>query len=175
MKPSFVRLEVAFQPCLSVVTWASLKISEVCDQIRNTIQDVQVFVKEVKDMKEARVDEVFEAITKTALITLQNYPLSPNEFFESNVAFKDMIAIELEIKSAAAEKSVVNIINKFLSLVTDPNVEESKYSWLDPDKLNKPVGSLTKLTKEPYEPGRYYKIIKKIFKFLIFLFIVIMT
>ena len=156
MKPSFVKLEVAFQPCLSVITWASLKIFEVCENIRSTITDVQVFAKEIKDMKEARVDEVFQSIEKTLLIKLENDPLFPQDFFDANHAFKSIIAAELEIKSAAAETSVIAIINKFMDSITDPSVEQSKYDWLDPEKVNKPVGSLTKLTKDPYEPGTYY-------------------
>ncbi|XP_024940596.1 dynein heavy chain 8, axonemal [Cephus cinctus] len=153
MNSAFVKLELAFQPCLSVVTWASLKIPQVCADIKNSIRDVGIFAKEVKDMKEARVDEVFESIAETKLIKLVNYPQSAIQFSTDNLSFRNLMAVELEIKSSAAEKAVITIINKFMDLITDPNVEDIKYHWMDQEKANKQVGSQTKLTKGPFEPG----------------------
>lgn len=154
MKPAFVKLEIAFQPCLSVVTWASLKIPEVCDEISSTINEVEIFSKEVRDMKEARVDEVFESLAGMKLINLLSYAQSPGQFAAENRAFGVSAAAELEIKSSAAEKAVITIINKCLGLITDPEVESVKYDWLDPEKVAKQVGSQTKLNKGPFEPGK---------------------
>ena len=153
MKAAFVKLEIAFQPCLSVVTWVSLKIREVCEEIRTTIEEVQTFSKEIKDMKEARVDEVFESIAETKLIRLFNYSQTPSQFSADNQTFGNSVAVELEIKSSAAEKAVITIINKCMHLITDPEVEEEKYDWMDLEKVSKQVGSQTKLTKGPFEPG----------------------
>lgn len=155
MKPSFIKLEIAFQPCLSVVTWTSLKLPQVCADIKNVITEVETVVKEIKDMKEARVDEVMESIAESKLINLYNYPTTPEKFSSDNLTFKNMIAVELEIKSAAAEKAVITIINKFMAMITDPSIENVKYDWMDPDKANKQVGSQTKLIQGPYEPGKH--------------------
>ncbi|XP_046493196.1 dynein axonemal heavy chain 8 [Neodiprion pinetum] len=153
IKPSFVKLETAFQPCLSVVTWASLKVPQVCADIKNVITQVETVIKEIKDMKEARIDEVFESISETKLIQLYNFPTSPEKFSSDNLAFRNMMAVELEIKSAAAEKVVITIINKFMAMITDPSIDNVKYDWMDPDKVTKQVGSQTKLIKGPFEPG----------------------
>lgn len=158
MKIALVHLEIAFLPCLSVVTWSSLMISKVCTNLEHAIKNVEVFVKKVTDMKEARVDEVFESIAETILLKVDNYPKSPEQFSADNIAFTNTIAIDLEVKSSAAEKTVVTIINKFMELITDPNVEEVKYNWMDLEKIHK-VGSESKLIEGPYEPGSLDKII----------------
>ncbi|XP_023289113.1 dynein heavy chain 8, axonemal, partial [Orussus abietinus] len=157
MNPAFAKLEIAFQPCLSVVTWTSLKIPQVCENISDNIRDVQIFGKELKDMKEARVDEVFESIAETDLVKLDNYPQSPAQFSGDNLAFRVSVAMELEIKSSAAEKAVIDIINKLLDLISDPSVDVVKYYWMDQEKITRQVTSQTKLTGGgTIEPGFGY-------------------
>jgi len=158
MKIALVNLEIAFQPCISVITWSSLKISNVCTKIEEEIKNVQIFVKEVVDMKEARVDEVLESIAETMLLKLYEYPKSPEQLLADNVAFRDKIAIDLEIKSSAAEKAVIMIINKFMDLITDPTVQDIKYKWMDPEKIHR-VGSESRLIEGPFEPGIFQRII----------------
>lgn len=153
IKPGFIKLEKAFQPCLSVVTWASLKVPQVCADIRNVITEVETVVKEIKDIKEARVDEVFESIADSKLIELHNNPTSPEQFSADNETFGKDVAIEIEIRSAAAEKAVTTIINKFMAMIHDPSIEHVKYDWMDPEKSNRQVGSQSKLVKGPFEAG----------------------
>ncbi|XP_076759064.1 dynein heavy chain 8, axonemal kl-3 [Xylocopa sonorina] len=152
IKIVLVNLEIAFQPCLAVVTWTSLNVSEICAEIRKAITSMQIFVKEIKDMKEARVDEVFESISEAVLLKLDDYPKSPVQLLEDNIAYGLTIAADLEIKSLAAEKAVITILNKFMDFVIDESVQDIKYNWLDPDKIFKHI-SQTKLTKGKYEPG----------------------
>ncbi|KAG7190763.1 hypothetical protein KM043_006835 [Ampulex compressa] len=147
MKIVFANLESAFQPCLSVITWASLKITEVCEDIQDTLTAMQIFAKKVKDIKEARVDEVFESITETMLLKFDDYPKTPKQFLEDNVSFINGITNDLEVKSSAAESSVIIIINKFMDLLKDPSVQDIKYNWMDPEKVNKQIGSYTNLSK----------------------------
>ncbi|XP_029675665.1 LOW QUALITY PROTEIN: dynein heavy chain 8, axonemal-like [Formica exsecta] len=136
-----------------LITWSSLKISKVCAKIEETIQNAEIFLKEVTDMKEARVDEVFESIEETILLQLDGQPKSPEQFLADNIAFRDKIAIDLEVKSSAAEKAVFTIINKFMDLVTDPTVQDIKYEWMDPEKIQRQAGSENKLIQGPFEPG----------------------
>ncbi|RLU26152.1 hypothetical protein DMN91_002318 [Ooceraea biroi] len=152
MKIALIDLEIAFQPCLSVITWSSLKLPKVCGKIKEAIENAQIFIKEVKDMKEARVDEVFESIAKTTLLELEN-PKSPEQLLADTIASRNKIAVDLEIKSAAAEKTVIMIINKFMDVETDPAVQDVKYNWLDLEKVHKQVGSETRLIQAPYEPA----------------------
>jgi len=153
MKIALVNLEIAFYPCLSVITWSSLKIPKVCANIEEAIQNAEIFVKEVTDMKEARADEVIESIAETMLFQLEEQPKSPEQLLADNIAFRDKIAIDLEVKSSAAEKAVFTIINKFMDLITDPTVQDTKYKWMDPEKIQKQMGSESKFIRGPFEPG----------------------
>lgn len=153
MKIVLVNLEIAFYPCLSVITWSSLKIPIVCANIEEAIQDAEIFVKEVTDMKEARVDEVFESIAEMMLLQLDEYPKSPEQLLADNKAYRNKIAIELEIKSSAAERAVFMIINKFMDHITDPTVQDIKYDWMDPEKIQRQMGFENKLIEGPFEPG----------------------
>ncbi|KAG5316447.1 DYH8 protein, partial [Acromyrmex insinuator] len=156
IKIALVNLEIAFQPCVSVITWSSLKLSNACAKIEEEIKNVQIFIKEVEDMKEARVDEVLESIAETMLLKLDEYPKSSEQLLADNVAFTDKIAIDLEIKSSAIEKAVIMIINKFIDLITDPIVQDIKYNWMDLEKMYKQVGSESRLIQGPFEPGFGY-------------------
>ncbi|KAL0129655.1 hypothetical protein PUN28_001727 [Cardiocondyla obscurior] len=153
MKIALVNLEIAFQPCVSVITWSSLKMSNACSKIEEEIHNAEIFFKEVVDMKEARIDEVLESIAETMLLKLEEYPKSPEQLLADTIAFRDKVAIDLEIKSSTAEKTVIMIINKFMDLITDPTVQDVKYSWLDHEKILKQYGSETRLTQGPFEPG----------------------
>lgn len=155
IKIALVDLEVAFQPCLSVVSWASLKISNTCADIKVKLLELHNFVKEIKDMKETRVDEVLELISGTILLKIDNYPKIPADFLKDNINFINIVANNLEVKSSMAEQVVIKIINKFMDLITDPNFQDIKYNWMDPEQLTKPVGSITKLISGPYETGTY--------------------
>ncbi|XP_034179159.2 dynein heavy chain 8, axonemal kl-3 [Osmia lignaria lignaria] len=152
IKSVLVNLEIAFQPCLSVVTWTSLNISESCEEIKKAIRSMQVFVKEITDMKEARVDEIFESIADAILVKLNGQPKPPTQLLDDNIAFGSTVASDIEIKSSAAEKAVITIINKFMDYIIDESVQNVKYNWMDPEKVYK-YASETKLTKGKYEPG----------------------
>ncbi|KAG5338491.1 DYH8 protein, partial [Acromyrmex heyeri] len=156
IKIALVSLEIAFQPCVSVITWSSLKLSNACAKIEEEIKNAQIFIKEVADMKEARIDEILESIAETMLLKLDEYPKSSEQLLADNIDFTDKIAIDLEIKSSAIEKAVIMIINKFIDLITDPTVQDIKYNWMDLEKMYKQVGSETRLIQGPFEPGFGY-------------------
>ncbi|KAK9298339.1 hypothetical protein QLX08_008257 [Tetragonisca angustula] len=135
-----------------LITWTSLNIDEVCKEIKNALASVQIFVKDITDMKEARVDEVFESISEVVLVKLDDYAKTPAQLLDDNIAYGVTVAADLEIKSSAAEKAVTTIINKFMDFIIDETVQDIKYNWMDPDKIHKHI-SQTKLTKGKYEPG----------------------
>lgn len=155
MKPALQQLEIAFQPFLSVITWTSLEIPELCDDIEKVIKNIKIFSKEIKDIKEARIDEVFEAISDVKIIRFFDRAHSPSDFTKNNQKYGQEILAELQIKSNAAEKAVLEIINKCLELFDEPGEgrQEQNFDWLDLDKINRPVWSQAKLDKSPFEPG----------------------
>lgn len=129
-----------------------MNISETCEEIQEAIRSMQVFVKEITDMKEARVDEIFESIADAILVKLNGQPKAPTQLLDDNIAFGNTVASDIEIKSSAAEKAVITIINKFMDYIVDESVQNVKYNWMDPEKVCK-YTSETKLTKGKYEPG----------------------
>ena len=54
-------------------------------------------------------------------------------------------ARKIELTSSIVEKAVVDLINKFMDTVLQPDLQEHKYNWMDPEKAVKPVGSTSKL------------------------------
>lgn len=57
----------------------------------------------------------------------------------------DNAANELELKSYTVEKAVKELITKFLSCFEEPELQDKLYNWLDPNKVLKVSGSITKL------------------------------
>lgn len=151
---AFLKLEATFQPCLSIVTWTSLKIPQICEEIHKVLQEVKIFIKKIKDSKEARVDEIFEIIAGTNLINLSAHAISPTQFSTENHSFGIAIGAQLDIQSSAVENAVIAIINKCLRLINDPEVESEKFYWLDPDKLNRQIGTQqANVAENSFEPG----------------------
>ncbi|KAJ3662197.1 hypothetical protein Zmor_006553 [Zophobas morio] len=144
-----MKMEDAFRPGFSVITWTSTKIPEYCDEVNGVLDYIEMFVKEVKDMKEARIDEVLDAIASTTLVHLPNVALIPSEFLEENKKYMDQGVKEIELKSSTAERAVIDLIEKFLSVIEQPELQDKKYDWLDPDKAIKPVGSASRLNVSP--------------------------
>lgn len=58
---------------------------------------------------------------------------------------QNIAAKEIELKSSTAERTLIELINKFMSTVTQPELQIDKYNWLDPEKAVRPVGSSSKL------------------------------
>lgn len=56
---------------------------------------------------------------------------------------------EIELKSSTAERAVIDLIEKFLSVIDQPELQEKKLDWLDPDKAIKPIGSASRLNVSP--------------------------
>lgn len=88
-----IKMEDAFRPGFSVITWTSTKIPDYCEKVTKLLDYIEMFIKEVKDMKEARIDEVFEGIAQTSLVYLPNMPLTPKEFEIQNKKFMELAGI----------------------------------------------------------------------------------
>ncbi|PSN47670.1 Dynein heavy chain 8 [Blattella germanica] len=161
MKILLSQLDHIFQPGLSTITWTSLEIPEFCEKLEDMMTHVQDFIKEIcfcckmnlsflplklSDIKDARVDQVLESINNTITISIPKVEAdTPVDFLEKNLIYRDTIGRELELKSSAAERAVIEIINKFLK--TKPGLSfEEQTGWLEPEKATKPIGSQTKFS-----------------------------
>lgn len=47
LRAQLIKLEKAFQPGFSTITWTSLEIPSYCDGIQEALNEVDLFVKEV--------------------------------------------------------------------------------------------------------------------------------
>ncbi|XP_019756852.1 dynein axonemal heavy chain 8 [Dendroctonus ponderosae] len=145
MRVQLLKMENIFMPGFSTVTWTSTKIPEFCKDVTEVLDYIEMFVKEVRDMKEARIDEVLETIAMTCLVFLPNEPIAPSEFLQENIKYGQEIIKELKLKSITIERCVKELIDKFLSVIEQPELQENKYNWLDPVRAVKPIGSTSRL------------------------------
>ncbi|KAI8438606.1 hypothetical protein MSG28_011048 [Choristoneura fumiferana] len=148
LRAQLVKMEKAFLPGLSTITWTSLEIPAYCTAIETVLDEVDLFVKEVVDMKEARIDAILQSITKTLLVYLPELAVDPSVFYEENLTRRDEIAADLQQKSWNAEIAVIELIHKFLDSVPSKQIQDLKNNWLDPEKALKQVTSATRVFPE---------------------------
>ncbi|KAB0798200.1 hypothetical protein PPYR_09193 [Photinus pyralis] len=145
LRSQLLKMQNVFLPGLATITWTSMMIPEFCKDVSDTLVTVQMFVKEVTDMKEARIDEVLEGISNTTLLYLPDEPLYPSELLAGCLEYKKQKVLEIQKKLYTSQKAVIALINKFVDTMTAPEIQVDKYNWLDPEKALKPVTSTSKL------------------------------
>ncbi|XP_022920277.2 dynein axonemal heavy chain 8 [Onthophagus taurus] len=145
MRSQMIKMENVFMPGFSTITWTSMKIPEFCENITDCLDEIEMFVKEVTDMKEARIDEVLDGLAKVCFVYLPDEPVMPAELLELNKNYRKKITKEIELKSSTVEQAVVDLINKFMDTVIQQDLQSEKYNWMDSEKAVKPVGSSSKL------------------------------
>lgn len=163
MRPQLIKMENAFMAGFATITWTSMKIPQFCEEVTNVLDYIEMFVKEVRDMKEARIDEVLETLSTTCLVYLPPDAISPSDFLEQNIKHRNKLGLcsackypifilklfisakEIELKSSTIESCVTELINKFLSVIDQPELQKDKYDWLDPAKAIRPIGSTSRL------------------------------
>lgn len=154
MTPYFVELEKAFQPCLAVVSWTSLRIKPRFKNILDVINKFESFVQEIKNMKEQGIKEPLAAIGHLRLVQFEDSVQNPEEFSGSAVEYAEKIAEEIEKKSSAIEIIAIKTINRFIDLINDPTIGNDKYNWIDLKKVCKVVTSKMKLAEQKFELGK---------------------
>ncbi|XP_075973556.1 dynein heavy chain 8, axonemal kl-3 [Anticarsia gemmatalis] len=148
LRAQLIKLEKAFQPGFSTITWTSLEIPTYCAHIESVLDEVDLFVKEVVDMKEARIDAILASITKTMLVYLPEQAVDPTVFYEENLIRRDEISREIQQKSWNAEIAVIELIHKFLESVPSKQIQDLRDHWLDIEKALKQVTSATRVFPE---------------------------
>lgn len=68
-----------------------MKIPDFCQEVTAVLDYIEMFVKEVRDMKEARIDEVLETLATTCLVYVPNDATNPNEFLDLNIKHRQKI------------------------------------------------------------------------------------
>jgi len=168
MKIHLIKLERIFAPALTQITWLTFNISNYFTEVSRVLDPIEEFVKDIADINDSQIEALLAQIQEHILVYLPDEPVSPEVLKELNIEHRKEVEKSIEIKSLAAEKAVVDLINKFifradcvplyddsgkfqvpLSDITDENrrYEEikpiNKYDWLSFDKIYKPVGYAT--------------------------------
>lgn len=167
MRIQLIKLERIFRPALSTVTWLSLNLEDYFEEIANVLLTIECFLKEVSDINDAQLEVIFKSIENMSLIHLPEDSVDPQEFKQINVSHRQNVEKKLEMKSLAAEKAAVDLINKFVDKSGIPDYDDSgkfqlprdminkenwrveetkpidKYDWLSFEKLYKAVGYAT--------------------------------
>jgi dynein heavy chain, axonemal len=179
MRIHLIKLERVFAPALTTVTWLSLNHEEYFTQIVDVMKPIEDFVKEVSDINDAQIEVALNFINHSLLIYLPNKPVLPSELKELNVNYRKEMEQKIEQKSIAAEKSAIDLINKFVEKSGVPDYDESgkfqvppdqiteenwrteefkpidKYDWLSFGKLYKAVGYASQEENEKLCFGEY--------------------
>lgn len=91
-------------------------------------------------MKEARIDEVLDLMSKTSMIYLPAEALTSVELRDKNSAYHEEVARELEMRSQTVEDNVIELVNKFVGSIHGILIDEiEKYHWLNHEKISKPT------------------------------------
>ena len=174
MRIQLIKLERIFAPALSTITWLNQNLEEYFEEVANVLLPIECFLKEVSDINDAQIEVMFDSIKSSILIYLPETAVKPHELVEMNVAHRQKVERKIEMKSLAAEKAAVELINKFIEksgladyddlgkfqlppdMINADNwrIEETKpidkYDWLSFEKLYKAVGYASPEENEQY-------------------------
>lgn len=175
MRVQLIKLEEAFAPCLSTVTWLSQNLDENLSRIHEVLLPIENFVKDVTDINDAQLEKLFKSIESQILVYLPEAPVEPEELLQLNVEHRKTVEKKIERFSLAAENAAIDLINRFVeksevlkyesesgkyqlhpNLVDESNWrdEEKKpidiFDWLSFEKLYKPVGYAPPEENEKY-------------------------
>lgn len=86
----------------------------------------------------ARIEGVLESISTGNFVAIPEVDaVTIAEFIETNMKHKAQMGRDLEVKSQAVEDAVIELINKCLAGVDQPEIETTKYDWMDPEEMQK--------------------------------------
>ncbi|XP_039290802.1 dynein heavy chain 8, axonemal [Nilaparvata lugens] len=121
------KLENAFAPCLSFVTWTSLNTDSVLESIEKTLAEVELFMKEANDLIEARIEEVLNGMASLLMVVLPNEPVMSSQLLAKNLEYHTSVAEDMHRRSQSVEDSVIELIDKFVyaSVQIMPHMDES--------------------------------------------------
>lgn len=165
MRIHLARLERIFAPALSQITWLTFEIEKYFTSVNEVLTPVENFVKDISDTNDSQIEALMQQISQICLVYMPDEPVPPMKLLELNEDHRREMAKIIEIKTMAAEKAVVNLINKFVEKAeniplrdnsgkfalpmnewTDRNRRNEelkpidKYDWLSFEKIYKAVG-----------------------------------
>ena len=109
------KVDKALQPGLISLTWTSLTLSEYYDSVHQAIDDLELMIKRLTDIKEQRIDSVLDTMAGTLLVELpEDEPYTTREFLSRLERLSGRAAITLDFLSFKVEHAVYELIDIFL-------------------------------------------------------------
>lgn len=90
-RPLLRKLELAFKPGLSTVSWTSEHLDDYCEHVRAVLKEVGDFVMQTNDIKTEQIERVFESMLDMSLICLPDVPVTGEDFYERNVQHRRIV------------------------------------------------------------------------------------
>ncbi|XP_043198855.1 dynein axonemal heavy chain 8-like [Amphibalanus amphitrite] len=109
------KVDKALQPGLISLTWTSLTLHEYYDSVHKAIDDLELMIKRLTDIKEQRIDSVLDTMASTLLVELpEEEPYTTTEFLSRLEKHSGRAAITLDFLSFKVEHAVYELIDIFL-------------------------------------------------------------
>ena len=124
MRVHLMKIENAFRPGFTVITWISTNLNEYFEEIDNTLAEIEQFLKLAEDLKSSRIEENMKALEETELIFLPEEPIKAESLLEKNIHYRLSIEDSLQDRSLTIEKACVELINLFIDKVDVSDVDE---------------------------------------------------
>ena len=125
MRTQLIHLDRKFAPALSTITWVTQGLPEYFKELDGVLTAMERFIKDAKDISEARIDEILEMISDTILVYFPPQPVLPKDFYELNVQHRQTEEKTLEMRNKSVEIAAIELINMFVEKIDVPEVDES--------------------------------------------------
>lgn len=116
-RPLLRKLELAFKPGLSTIAWTSEHLDDYFEDVRAVLDETSDFVKQVSDIKNERIEQVFESMIEMDMMNIPLVPVTAEEFLQINLEHRRSVEKIMEIRSLTAEKASVELINKYVARI----------------------------------------------------------
>lgn len=136
MRIHLVKLERAFTPALSTLTWLSQNLQDYFTSVDQTLRPIEDFVKEISDVNDAQIEKCLGFISHCSLIFLPDGPSHPEDLKYLNDEHRKEVEQLIKQRSISAERVAVDLINRFVKCSGIPDYDESGKFQLPKERIN---------------------------------------
>lgn len=126
------KVDKALQPGLIALTWTSLTLPDFFETVNKTIDELELMIKRLTDIKEQRIDKVLDVMAATLLVDLpESEPYTTTEFLQKLTTHSEKMSELLDFQSFKVENSVYELVDIFLqnSEVGDADPKPTRENW----------------------------------------------
>ncbi|XP_063956179.1 dynein axonemal heavy chain 8-like [Lytechinus pictus] len=109
------KVDIAIQPGLTMLTWTSLNLDAYFMSIKEALRNLSLLIKQVNDIREARIDSGLNTIANTSLVELPTeQPWTAEEFVSKTQTACEQKALLLDKVSMRVEEAVTELVEIFI-------------------------------------------------------------